>query len=61
MTEATNMTDEALLRQTKTNEHSLGRWRVNGILPHVDAWYEVFGITPDDKMYVAPDKRVNLW
>ena len=61
MTEATNMTDEALLRQTKTNEHSLGRWRVNGILPHVDAWYEVFKITPDDKMYVAPDKRVNLW
>ncbi len=61
MTEATNMTDEALLRQTKTNEHSLGRWRVNGILPHVDAWYDAFGIKSDDKMYVAPEKRVNLW
>lgn len=61
MTEATNMTDDALLKQTKTNEHSLGRWRVNGILPHVDAWYEAFGIKPDDEMYVAPEKRVNLW
>lgn len=61
MTEATNMTDAALLRQTKTNEHSLGRWRVNGILPHVDAWYDVFNVTPDDKMYISPENRVNLW
>ena len=61
MTEATNMTDDALLRQTKTNEHSLGRWRVNGILPHVNSWYEVFGIKENDPMYIAPDKRVNLW
>ena len=61
MTEASNITDAALLRQTKTNEHSLSRWRVNGILPHVDAWYDAFGIKSDDKMYVAPEKRVNLW
>jgi len=61
MTEATNMTDAALLRQTKTNEHSLGRWRVNGVLPHVDAWYDVFNVTPNDAMYVAPENRVNLW
>ncbi len=61
MTEATNMTDEALLRQTKTNEHSLGRWRVNGILPHVEKWYEVFNISPEDKLYLAPEKRVKLW
>lgn len=61
MTETNNISDEALLRQTKTNEHSLGRWRVNGILPHVNAWYDVFNITESDAMYVAPEKRVNLW
>ena len=61
MTEASNITDEALLRQTKTNEHSLSRWRVNGILPHVEKWYEVFDIKPNDAMYVAPEKRVRLW
>ena len=61
MTEATNMTEEALLRQTKTNEHSLGRWRVNGILPHVNAWYEVFDIKPGDSLYLSPEQRVNLW
>ena len=61
MTEASNITDEALLKQTKTDEHSLSRWRVNGILPHVEAWYDVFNITPNDKLYIAPEKRVKLW
>ena len=61
MTEASNITDDALLKQTKTNEHSLGRWRVNGILPHVEAWYDVFDIKPDDDLYIAPEKRVKLW
>ena len=61
MTEASNITDEALLRQTKTNEHSLSRWRVNGILPHVEAWYDTFDIKPGDALYIAPEKRVRLW
>ena len=61
MTEASNITDEALLRQTKTNEHSLSRWRVNGILPHVEKWYEVFDIKQGDVLYIAPEKRVRLW
>ena len=61
MTEANNMTDDAILLQTKTNEHSLGRWRVNGVLPHVNAWYDVFNIKSDDELYLSPEKRVNLW
>ena len=61
MTEASNITDEALLKQTKTNEHSLSRWRVNGILPHVESWYDVFDIKQTDKLYIAPEKRVKLW
>ena len=61
MTEASNITNDALLQQTKTNEHSLSRWRVNGILPHVNAWYDVFGIKPGDDLYLSPEKRVNLW
>ena len=58
---AGNIRDEAILKQTKTNEHSLERWRVNGILPHIDAWYDAFGVGPDDKMYVAPENRVKIW
>ncbi len=58
---AQNIRDAAALQQTKTDEHSLGQWRVNGILPHINAWYEAFNITPDDKMYIEPDQRVKLW
>lgn len=61
MTEASNIRDDAALKQTKTNEHSLSRWRVNGIVPHIDAWYDAFGVTDKNKMYIAPEKRVKIW
>ena len=56
-----NIRADEELRRTKTDEHSLGKNRVNGILPHVNAWYDAFGITPNDKMYIMPQNRVKLW
>ncbi len=61
MTEAKNIRDAEILRLTKMDEHSLGRWRVNGILPHIDAWYDAFRITAGDTMYIAPSERVRIW
>ena len=61
MTEAGNIRDAEILRRTKMDEHSLSRWRVNGILPHVESWYKAFGVDADDKLYLAPEKRVGLW
>lgn len=58
---AGNMRPEQEVTQTKTNEHSLNRNRVNGILPHIDAWYDAFDIKPENKMYIAPGDRVKLW
>ncbi len=58
---AQNILDADALRLTKTDEHSLARWRVNGILPHIDAWYDAFGITETDKLYLAPERRIKLW
>ena len=58
---AQNIRDAEAVRLTKMDEHSLGEWRVNGILPHIDAWYDAFNITPTDKMYLAPEKRVKIW
>ena len=58
---AENCRDEMILQQTKSDEHSLSRLRVNGALPHIDEWYEAFGITESDSMYIAPDKRVRIW
>ena len=39
----------------------VGRWRVDGALPHIDAWYEAFGITEKDSMFVPKEKRVTIW
>ncbi|MFQ6778273.1 MAG: M13 family metallopeptidase, partial [Alphaproteobacteria bacterium] len=61
MTEAGNIRDAEILRRTKTDEHSLSRWRVNGILPHIDAWYDAFNVTEKNKLYIAPEKRVKIW
>ncbi len=58
---AGNIRPEEVLNLTKTDVHSLGRWRVNGALPHIAAWYEAFGIQESDAMYLAPEKRVSIW
>lgn len=58
---AGNIRQDEKLRRTKVDEHSLGRNRVNGILPQIDAWYDAYNITESDKMYLAPDKRVKIW
>ena len=58
---AGNITEAEIRNRTKSDPHALGRWRVNGALPHIDAWYEVFGVKPGDKMYIPKDKRLPLW
>ena len=58
---AANIRDEEIRLRTQTDEHSLGRWRVNATLPHIDGWYEAFGVKEGDPMYLAPDKRASIW
>lgn len=58
---AQNITEEAIRKLTKSDPHSLGEWRVNGALPHIDAWYEAFGITEDCPLYIPKEKRVTIW
>ena len=58
---AGNIRDEEIRNLTKSDPHSLGRWRVNGALPHIDAWYEAFGITEQDSMFVPQSERARIW
>ena len=58
---AQNIRENEIRVRTKSDPHALGMWRVNGALPHIQAWYDAFGITEKDKMYIAPEKRVNIW
>ena len=58
---ANNITEEEIRNRTKSDPHSLGRWRVNGALPHIDAWYEAFGVKEGDKMFIPQSERLQLW
>jgi len=58
---AGNVRDEEIVRLTKIDPHSLGKWRVNGALPHISAWYEAFGITEKDAMYLPEKERASIW
>lgn len=56
-----NITEEEIRNRTRSDVHSLGEWRVNGALPHINAWYEAFGVKEGDKMFIPESERLNLW
>ena len=58
---AGNITEAEIRNRTKSDPHALGRWRVNGALPHINAWYEAFGVKEGDKMFVPESERLQLW
>ena len=58
---AANITEKEIRSRTKSDPHALGEWRVNGALPHIDMWYDAFGVKPGDKMYLPKNERLELW
>ena len=58
---AGNVTEAEIRNRTKSDPHSLGRWRVNGALPHIDMWYDAFGVKEGDKMFIPKAERLPLW
>jgi len=56
-----NITEEEIRNRTRSDVHSLGEWRVNGALPHINAWYEAFGVKEGDKMFIPVNDRLKLW
>ncbi len=58
---AQNITDKEILRRTKEDVHSLGRFRVNGPLPNLQAFYDAFNIPESSPMYLPVEKRAVIW
>jgi putative endopeptidase len=58
---ASNIREQEILRQTKEGVHSLPRWRVNGSVPHIDAFIEAFNVQPGNGMYLPIEKRARIW
>ncbi len=56
-----NITDQEIRNRVKTDPHALGKWRVDGALPHIDAWYEAFGVKQGDKLFIPQNERLELW
>ncbi len=56
-----NITEQEIRNRVKRDPHALGKWRVNGALPHINAWYEAFGVKKGDKMYIPESDRLELW
>jgi predicted metalloendopeptidase len=53
--------DSLVIRQLQEDVHSPNETRVNAVLSSTDEFYEVYDVTPEDGMYVAPDDRVSRW
>ena len=50
-----------LKKRLKTDPHSPGKFRTNGTVRNMPEFYEAFGITKENKMYLPPDQRVEIW
>ncbi len=57
---AQTMRDEEIIRRTKTDEHSLGKNRVNVTLRNIKSFHKAFGIT-DGAMFLPEQERVIIW
>ena len=56
-----NITEKEIRNRVKRDPHALGEWRVNGALPHINAWYEAFGVKKGDKLFIPESERLQLW
>lgn len=53
--------DEFAIQMAKVDPHPTSRFRVNGVIKHVDAFYDAFDVRPGDKLYLSPEERSHIW
>lgn len=56
-----NQKEERARFLLKTDPHSPGKFRVNGILTNIDDFYKQYNVQNSDKMYTAPENRIKIW
>ncbi|MNW17286.1 Neutral endopeptidase [compost metagenome] len=55
------MTKEVLAYLSSNDTHSANKIRVNRTVASFKDFYDAYGITEKDMMYVAPEQRVSIW
>jgi len=53
--------DEQLRTLVMSNPHSPPKFRVNGPVRNLDAWYTAFDVKAGDQLYLPPEDRVRIW
>ncbi|MEI6228712.1 MAG: M13 family metallopeptidase [Candidatus Saccharibacteria bacterium] len=53
--------DEAAIERIKTDPHPPAKFRVNCTMSHINDFYDTYNISPNDQMYLPPDKRSHIW
>jgi putative endopeptidase len=53
--------DEQLRTLVMSNPHSPPKFRVNGPVRNIDAWYKAFDVKDGDQLYLPPEDRVRIW
>lgn len=53
--------DELAEQYLQIDPHSPAEFRTNGIASNVDLFYDAFGVTEGDAMWLAPKDRVRIW
>jgi predicted metalloendopeptidase len=53
--------EESLRNLVMSNPHSPPLFRVQGVVRNMDEWYKAFDVKPEDKLYLAPEKRTRIW
>ena len=49
-----------LRRILMTDGHSPGEYRASTVR-NIDAWYQAFGVSPGQSLYLTPEQRVRIW
>jgi putative endopeptidase len=52
--------EESIRLQVTTDGHSPDEYRADTVR-NLDPWYAAFSVTPGQKMYLPPEKRVRVW
>lgn len=53
--------DAEAIRRLAIDPHSPPEFRCNGVIRNIDAYYDAFGVSPSDELYLEPAARVRIW
>ena len=57
---ATKMREQTLRSRIAVDGHAPGQFRALTVR-NIDGWYPAFNVQPNQKLYLAPEKRVKIW